>query len=120
MKIIGLLLVLGALVGGGIILSDTVPGWLRNRDYLARAHNELDVAKQKIDAVGPNATEAEIRDATRSSEDAIRSVRFAEEGVERRRNETLMFGGGALAVLALGTFLFLRGRRGSARAMAPS
>ena len=111
MKIIGLVLILGALVGGGIILSDTVPGWLRNRDYLARAHQEIDVAKQKLDAVGPNASEAEIRDATRSSEDAIRSVRFAEEGVVRRRNETLMFGGGALAVLALGTFLFLRGRR---------
>lgn len=118
MKIIGLLVMLGALVGGGIILSDTVPGWLRNREHLEHARQRLDAAKQKLDAVGDNASEQDIRDA----EQELSSVQDAEEGIVRRRNETLMFGGGALAVLALGTFLFLRGRRGrgKAAALAPS
>jgi hypothetical protein len=45
------------------------------------------------------------------AESAVDGIRFAKEGVERRRNETLMFGGGALVVLMLGGFLFTRGRR---------
>lgn len=113
MKIIGLLLVVGALIGGGIILSDTIPGYLRNKDYLATARAELGAAKAPLEKLGANATEYEVSRAIAHSENAISSVRDAEESVERRRNESLLFGGGTLAVIALGSFLFLRGRRKS-------
>jgi hypothetical protein len=101
------------LIGGGIILSDTIPGYLQNKDYLVRAKSELAAAKSPLDKLGANATEAEIDRAIRHSENAIFSLRSAEEGVERRRNESLLFGGGTLAVIALGSFLFMRGRRKS-------
>jgi hypothetical protein len=111
MKIIGLLLIAGALTGGGIILSDTIPGYFKNTDRLARSRNEAGVAEKKLAAVNASSTEAEIMSATRAAEQAIQQIRYDEESVARRRNETLMFGGGALAVLALGTVLFLRGRK---------
>jgi len=111
MKIIGLLLIVGALVGGGIILSDTIPGYFNNKDRLARTRGEADVAQKRLAAVNDSSTEAEIVAATRAAEQVIQQIRFDEDSVARRRNETLMFGGGALAVLALGTFLFLYGRK---------
>jgi hypothetical protein len=111
MKIIGLLLILGALVGGGIILSDTIPGYFENKNRLARTRNEAADVEKKLAAIGANATEAEILSATRSAEQVVQQIRFDEDSVARRRDETLMFGGGALAVLALGTLLFLRGRK---------
>ena len=111
MKIIGLLLIVGALVGGGIILSDTIPGYFNNKDRLARTHKEADAAQKRLAAVNDSSTEAEIVGATRAAEQVIQQIRFDEDSVARRRNETLMFGGGALTVLALGTFLFLYGRK---------
>ncbi|MCY1060048.1 hypothetical protein [Nannocystis sp. SCPEA4] len=50
MKILCLLLILGALIGGSVILSDTILGYLRNQDLLARAHTELTAAKKQLDA----------------------------------------------------------------------
>ncbi|MDB4962481.1 MAG: hypothetical protein JWP01_2480 [Myxococcales bacterium] len=102
MKIAGILLILAALIGGGIILSDTIPGWMRNRDYLTRARAEAAVKQQKLESLGPTANESQIRNAMSSAEHAVSSIRSAEDGIVRRRNETLLFGGGALAVLALG------------------
>lgn len=116
MKLIGVLLVLGALIGGGIILSDTIPGYLRNKEHLERARTELSAAKNPLDKLGPNATEAQINRAIQDSEMAITVVRYAEDDVARRRNESLLFGGGAAALLALGAFLFVRGSRRTSRA----
>jgi hypothetical protein len=111
MKIIGLLLIAGALVGGGIILSDTIPGYFENQDRLTRTRNEVAVAEKKLATLTASSTEAEVMSATRNAEQVIEQIRYDEDSVARRRDETLMFGGGALAVLALGTFLFLRGRK---------
>lgn len=116
MKIVGVLLVLGALIGGGIILSETIPGYLRNKEELARRRTELSAAKNPLDKLGPNATEAQIHHAIQQSETAIALARNAEEGVARRRNESLLFGGGAVALLALGAFLVVRGSRRTSRA----
>ncbi len=120
MKIIGLLLIVGALVGGGIILSDTIPGYLRNKDYLARAEAELRAETLLLDKVSANARASELEIAIRRTESATENLRFAVESVERRRNESLLFGGGAVGVLALGTFLFMRGRRKSGVVAAPA
>jgi len=116
MKILGLLLIVGALIAGGIILSDTIPGYVRNKDYLARSHAEAQEAVDRMDKVPANATEVEIDTAIRRAKQANESVRFAQESVERRRNETLIFGAGTILVTALGVFLFLRGRRKPATA----
>jgi len=107
MRIIGFLLIVGALVGGGIILSDTIPGWMRNTDRLARTRNEAAAAQQQLTALGPNVSERAIDDAKR----LVDRIRFDEESVARRRNETLLYGGGALAVLVLGTVLVVIGGR---------
>lgn len=119
MKIIGIILILGALVGGGLILSDTIPGWKRNTEYLERARAELSTQKDPLSRLPANASEAQIEYAMLHANDAVSAVRDAEDGVARRRNETLMFGGGALAVLALGTFLFLKGRKKSSTTPIP-
>jgi hypothetical protein len=116
MKTLGLLLIVGALIAGGIILSDTIPGYLRNKDYLVRTHAEAKEAVAKMDKLPANATERDIEYAISHAKQANDSIRDAEESVERRRNETLMFGGGSLAVTALGLFLFFRGRRKPATA----
>ncbi|WP_272011728.1 hypothetical protein [Nannocystis radixulma] len=69
MKILCLLLILGALIGGGVILPDTIPGYLRNQDLLARAHTELTAAKKQLDAAArvlqllARATQRSDRDA---------------------------------------------------------
>jgi hypothetical protein len=107
MKIIGLILIVGALLGGGIILSDTIPGYLRNKERLARTHVEAREADPKLAALGGNVTERDVR----HFESLVDQIRYDVEAVERRRNESLVFGGGAFAVLALGTVLFVRGRR---------
>jgi len=112
MKILGALLILGALIGGGIILSDTVPGYFRNKDGLVRARAEAAAAQTKLEAISASASSAaELDRGIKMAESAVRRIRFAEDSVARRRNETLLFGGGALAVLSLGTVLVLRGRR---------
>ena len=120
MKIIGLLLIVGAIVGGGIILSDTIPGYFTNKDRLARTRTEAAAMEQRLAALNASSTEAEIISATHAAEQAVQQIRFDEDSVARRRNETLMFGGGALAVLALGTFLFLRGRKRQSHAGTPT
>lgn len=99
-------------------LDQLPPGWMRNRDHLVRARAEAATAQQKLEAVPRDATERELTYALSDAESAVQSIRYAEEGIERRRNETLLFGGGAVAVLALGTFLVLRGRRKQTRAVA--
>lgn len=111
MKIIGILLVLGALVGGGIILSDTIPGYFNNKDRLARSRTEAAAAVRALDTLGPNSSESQIRGVTKTAEEATEQIRYDEDSVARRRNESLMFGGGALVLLVLGAFLFVRGRR---------
>lgn len=114
MQHLGLLLILGALIGGGVILSDTIPGYLRNQDLLASARTELTTATQKLEAVGAYASEADFRRAMSDAQRANDGVRFAEDSVARRRDETLIYGGGALTVLVLGVVLFKRGRRSAA------
>lgn len=116
MKILGILLIVGALIAGAIILSDTIPGYLRNKEYLVRTHAEAKEAVAKMEKIPANATEHEIESAISRAKQASDSIRDAEESVERRRNETLIFGGGSLAVTALGLFLFFRGRKKSATA----
>jgi outer membrane murein-binding lipoprotein Lpp len=120
MKIVGILLILGALIGGGIILSDTVPGYLRNKDRLAKSRDEIKQLDAKLAAVqaDKNAPAAAIQRVISESENAIQQLHFDEESVTRRRNETLMFGGSAVILLAAGVVLFLRGRR-SASATRP-
>jgi len=113
MKIIGVLLILGALIGGGIILSDTIPGYFRNKTEQRQRLAEAAKIQDKLAALGPNASEAEILHATRDAEQMSQQLRFDQESVERRRNETLEFGGGALVVLIAGVVLFMRGRRKS-------
>lgn len=113
MKIVGILLILGALIGGGVILSDTVPGYLRNKERLAKSRDELKQLDAQLAAVqaDKSAPAAAIQRVISDSEDAIQQLHFDEESVTRRRNETLMFGGAAVVLLAAGVVLFLRGRR---------
>jgi hypothetical protein len=119
MKIIGILLILGALIGGGIILSDTIPGWMNDKDYVVRAKKEAADAIARVDRaksvpIAENDDGHSFEYLVQQAESATSGIRSAEEGVERRRNETFMFGGGALVVLALGVFFVTRGRRAAA------
>jgi precorrin-2 methylase len=112
MKIIGLVLMVAAVLVGGFLLSDTIPGYLNNKDLLARHRAQAVQVEQKLASLPATASEDEIYRATRDAERAVYMLRNDQEGIERRRNESLVVGGAALGVFALGAvFFFALGRR---------
>ncbi len=111
MKSIGIVLILAALGVGSFLLSDTIPGYKHDKNLLARHRAEAQQVEKRLASLRDSASEADISRAIRDAELSVQQLRFDQEMVERRRNESLIVGGGSLAVLALGAFLFARGRR---------
>src|SRR5688572_10374673 len=94
MRILGAILVVGALVGGGILLSDSVPSYFKNGDNLARAEKR---AEEAIAAGDVRAAEGEVDTMV-----SIKEVR------QRRLIETAIASGGMVLLIGVGIVLFRR------------
>jgi hypothetical protein len=101
-KILGFILVLGALVAGGILLSDSIPGYLDNRAGSARVGTEL----EKALAARPTDPDELTR-----IEQELSSLRHFNDGKKRRLTETGIALGGMIVVGGAGLLLVRRGRR---------
>ena len=121
MKIVGIVLILGALVFGSLTLADIVPGYFHNKEALASCTTRAEAAAAKAKAVttDPNASEAAVAMAMRDLDTEVEMQGYSAEGVVRRRNEMFLYGGSAFGLLVLGVVLFMVGWKRSARRVAP-
>jgi hypothetical protein len=118
MKILGLLLIVGALLAGGILLSDSIPRYYANQRRVERARAEASEETARVKAIGarPYSGTNGLQYAIQSAESAVKGIRSAEDSVARARDESLLASCAALALIALGAFLFVRARRREAPA----
>jgi len=118
MKVLGLLLIVGALLAGGILLSDSFPRYYENQRHLERARAEAAEKIAHAEAMGarPASGTNDYAYALESAESAVRGIRFAEDSIARARDESLIASCGAIALIGLGAFLFVRARRREAHA----
>jgi hypothetical protein len=113
MKFFGLFLVVAALGIGGYLLSQTLPRYSTASERLADAKASANAAGSPVE---PGITSEVMRERTAALEEAMLEAQFAERSMATARSESLVFGGGALGVIAIGTVLFLVGRRRNASA----
>ena len=104
MKIAGAVLIVGALVAGGVLLSDSVPSYFRNGDLLARAHERAELAIAANDV--------------RTAEGELDTIASIKEVRSRRLNEIVMASGGMVLLGGIGFLLIRRGGRGGRGAAA--
>ena len=107
MKTMGILLILGSVVAGTVLLSDSVPGYFEDRALFARAEARAAVALERAH----QASEAEKAEAVAVLEQEVDVVSSMGRARDRRAAEILVIVPSVLAALGAGVLLLRRGLR---------